>query len=84
MLGAFVMELISIIVPCYNEQEVLPLFYNEITKTMNKMREDNPGLDFELLFINDGSRDSTLSMLRELSEKDECVRYISFSRNFGK
>lgn len=84
MLGAFVMELISIIVPCYNEQEVLPLFYNEITKTMNKMREDNPGLDFELLFINDGSKDSTLSMLRELSEKDECVRYISFSRNFGK
>lgn len=53
------MELISIIVPCYNEQEVLPMFYDEITKTMNDMKVGNSQLDFELLFINDGSKDNT-------------------------
>lgn len=74
------MEKISIIVPCYNEQEVLPLFYSEITKTAAAM----PKTDFEFLFVNDGSTDKTLEMLRELSEKDKRVRYISFSRNFGK
>ncbi len=78
------MELISIIVPCYNEQEVLPLFYNEITKTMNKMKANNPQLEFELLFVNDGSKDSTLEKLRELAKESSNVRYISFSRNFGK
>lgn len=78
------MELISIIVPCYNEQEVLPLFYKEITKTMDMMKADNPQLEFELLFINDGSKDSTLEKLRELAKSDPKVRYISFSRNFGK
>lgn len=78
------MELISIIVPCYNEQEVLPLFYEEITKTINKMKADNPQVAFELLFINDGSKDLTLEKLREIAEKDPDVRYISFSRNFGK
>ena len=78
------MELISIIVPCYNEQEVLPMFYDEITKTMNDMKVGNSQLDFELLFINDGSKDNTLNMLRELAYKDKHVRYISFSRNFGK
>lgn len=78
------MELISIVVPCYNEQEVLPLFYEEITKIINQMKSDNPQLSFELLFINDGSKDSTLEKLRELAKKDSSVRYISFSRNFGK
>ncbi len=78
------MELISIIVPCYNEQEVLPLFYKEITKTIDVMKKGNPQLEFELLFINDGSKDSTLEKLRELAKIDQKVRYISFSRNFGK
>lgn len=78
------MELISIVVPCYNEQEVLPLFYDEIKRVTGEMKKDNPQLSFEYLFINDGSKDKTLDMLRELASKDECVRYISFSKNFGK
>ena len=73
-------EKISIIVPCYNEEEVLPIFYKEITKVAKSMKE----MDFEFLFINDGSKDKTLNILRELSKKDKRVRYISFSRNFGK
>ncbi len=78
------MKLVSIVVPCYNEQEVLPLFYNEITKVTSGMKEKYPELDFEFLFINDGSKDKTLEMFRELADKDERVRYVSFSRNFGK
>ncbi len=78
------MELISIVVPCYNEQEVLPLFYDEIKRVTNEMKQSNSELSFEYLFINDGSKDKTLDMLRELAKKDECVRYISFSKNFGK
>lgn len=78
------MKLISVIVPCYNEQEVLPLYYNEMNKIMAQMKAEHDDIDFELLFINDGSKDNTLKMLRELSEKDKRVRYISFSRNFGK
>ena len=74
------MEKISIIVPCYNEQEALPLFYQEITKTSKEMKN----LEFEYLFVNDGSKDKTLEILRDLSKKDKRVRYISFSRNFGK
>lgn len=78
------MKLISVIVPCYNEQEVLPLYYNEMNKIMAQMKSEHDDIEFELLFINDGSKDNTLKMLRELSEKDKRVRYISFSRNFGK
>lgn len=74
------MEKISIIVPCYNEQESLPLFYEEITKVAKTMKK----VEFEFLFINDGSKDSTLEILRNLSESDKRVRYVSFSRNFGK
>ena len=73
-----------IVVPCYNEQEVLPLFYNEINKVIAQMQSEYDDLEFELLFINDGSKDNTLKMLRELSASDNRVRYISFSRNFGK
>ena len=73
-------ELISIVVPCYNEEESVPLFYEEIDKISKKMKN----VDFEFLFINDGSKDKTLEILRDLSKKDERVRYISFSRNFGK
>ncbi len=78
------MKLISIVVPCYNEQEVLPLFYEEIQKIMQQMKDEHPELAFELVFIDDGSRDKTLTLLREMALKDERVRYISFSRNFGK
>ena len=73
-------EKISIVVPCYNEEESLPIFYQEITKIAKEMKK----VDFEFVFINDGSKDKTLSILRDLSKKDERVRYISLSRNFGK
>lgn len=73
-------EKISIIVPCYNEEESLPIFYKEIDKISSQMKS----VDFEFLFINDGSRDKTLSILRDMAKKDKRVRYISFSRNFGK
>ena len=73
-------EKISIVVPCYNEEESLPIFYKEINKISKEMKEVN----FEFLFINDGSKDKTLSVLKELAKKDDRVRFISFSRNFGK
>lgn len=73
-------EKISIIVPCYNEEESLPIFYKEIDKISKEMKV----VDFEFLFINDGSCDKTLNILREMAKKDKRVRYISFSRNFGK
>lgn len=71
---------ISIIVPCYNEEESLPLFYDEINKVSLRMKN----VIFEFLFINDGSVDSTLDILKKLAKSDKRVRYISFSRNFGK
>lgn len=73
-------EKISIIVPCYNEEESLPIFYKEIDRISKEMKE----VIFEFLFINDGSRDKTLEILRDMAKKDDRVRYISFSRNFGK
>lgn len=78
------MKLISIIVPCYNEQEVLPLFYDKINEIIDGMKSKYNYLSFELIFINDGSKDKTLPMLRELAKNDKKVRYISLSRNFGK
>lgn len=73
-------EKISIVVPCYNEEESLPIFYEEICRVASEMKK----VDFEFLFINDGSKDKTLNLLREFSKNDKRVRYISFSRNFGK
>ncbi len=73
-------EKISVIVPCYNEEKAIPYFYDEITKISDKMKS----LEFEYLFINDGSKDNTLNILKEYSKKDKRVRFISFSRNFGK
>lgn len=75
------MEKISVIVSCYNEEEALPLFYEEIVKVAKKMSKK---VDFEFLFVNDGSKDKTLEILRSFAKKDKRVRYISFSRNFGK
>lgn len=74
------MEKISIIVPCYNEEEAMPIFYEEICKVAKKMKK----VEFEFIFVNDGSKDHTLDVARELHKKDERVRYVSFSRNFGK
>lgn len=71
--------MISLIIPCYNEEEALPIFYKEVTKILNMMKEE-----YELLFINDGSKDNTLSVLKGLAENDKHVVYLSFSRNFGK
>ena len=80
-------EKISVVVPCYNEQEVLHYFYDEMSKVMDKMKseaEDTTGIDFEIIFVNDGSKDNSLKIMHELAEKDERVKYLSFSRNFGK
>lgn len=74
------MDKISVIVPCYNEEEVLPLFYEEITRVISSMKE----CEFEVLFVNDGSADGTLKVLKEFEKKDEKMKFISFSRNFGK
>ena len=71
--------MISLIVPCYNEQEALPIFYIETKKVCEKMNEN-----YEILFVNDGSQDKTLEILKELAVEDEHVIYLSFSRNFGK
>ena len=73
-------KLLSVIVPCYNEQESLPYFYKEIKKVEKKMDY----VDFEYIFVNDGSKDKTLDILRDFAKKDKKVRYVSFSRNFGK
>lgn len=74
------MEKISIVVPCYNEEKALPYFYKEIDKVSKKMKP----LVFELLFVDDGSNDRTLEVLKDLSKEDKRVKYLSFSRNFGK
>ena len=71
--------LISLIVPCYNEQEALPIFYTETTAVLSGM-----SCDYELLFINDGSKDESISILKKLAAEDSHVTYLSFSRNFGK
>lgn len=74
------MEKCSIVVPCYNEEEALPLFYEAVENVISSIQE----LEFEYVFVDDGSRDGTLEILRSLSAKDEKVHYVSFSRNFGK
>lgn len=74
---------ISCIVPCYNEEAALPYFLREIRKVADQMSATKPH-SFEFIFINDGSKDRTLEILREAAAQDQRVRYISFSRNFGK
>ena len=70
---------ISVIIPCYYEEETIPLFYAEIEK-IKSQTDDN----FEYIFVNDGSKDRTLQVLRDLNQADKNVHYLSFSRNFGK
>ena len=71
--------LLSLVVPAYNEEAVLEAFYKEAKEITAGIQ-----VDIEYLFVDDGSKDGTLSILHKLSEMDECVHYISFSRNFGK
>ena len=74
-------KLCSCIVPCFNEEEVIPLYYEEIQKVR---KQEEGKIDFEIIFIDDGSKDKTLEVIKKLSEQDECIHYVSFSRNFGK
>ncbi|MCR4896393.1 MAG: glycosyltransferase family 2 protein [Lachnospiraceae bacterium] len=76
------MKRFTAIVPCYNEEETVPIFYDEMIKNDPFFREND--LELELLFIDDGSTDSTVTKIRELHDRDERVHLISFSRNFGK
>lgn len=73
------MKRLSIVVPCYNEEECLPLFYEKACGVLSSMP-----VEAEFVFVDDGSRDGTLALLRELAGKDGRVHYLSFSRNFGK
>ena len=73
------MKKLTLIVPCFNEQEALPFFYKEAISVLK-----NLNYEYELLFINDGSKDNTLNILKDFADRDACVKYISFSRNFGK
>ena len=74
------MKKVSLLIPAYNEEETIPLLYNEL----NKVVETISGYEFEIFFVNDGSSDNTLNILRNLQQIDSRVNYISFSRNFGK
>lgn len=74
------MSKISLVIPCYNEEACLYAFDEEMNKVVTKMTD----YSFEVIFVNDGSKDKTLEIMRELSQKREYVRYLSFSRNFGK
>lgn len=74
------MSRISVVIPCFNEEEALPLYYREMCRVMGEMS----GEEFELIFVDDGSSDRTLSILKEMNEADRRCRYLSFSRNFGK
>lgn len=74
------MKNVTMIVPCFNEADVLPMFYKEVKHVFSECA----GYNFTLLFVNDGSKDKTLEILKFLAERDRSVKYISFSRNFGK
>ena len=73
-------EKISLVVPCYNEEEVLPYFYEEF----QRVAEDLEDYSVEVIFVDDGSKDKTLELVRGFAKEDERVKYLSFSRNFGK
>lgn len=75
-------ELLSVIAPCYNEETVIELFQREVQAELEKLDKDK--YDYELIFVNDGSKDRTLELLVEMAGKDTRIKYISFSRNFGK
>ena len=72
-----IMKTLDIVVPCYNEEEMLPLFYKELTNTLKN-------INWKVIFVNDGSSDNTLEVIKELKNNYDNVKYLSFSRNFGK
>ena len=81
------MEKITVVVPCYNEEESLPIFYEEMERVRKQdfnNSENEQETEFEYIFVDDGSKDGTLNEMKRLSQKDSKVRYISFCRNFGK
>lgn len=81
------MEKITVVVPCYNEEESLPIFYEEMERVRKQdfnNSENEQEIEFEYIFVDDGSKDGTLNEMKQLSQKDSKARYISFSRNFGK
>ncbi|MBR4178180.1 MAG: glycosyltransferase family 2 protein [Bacilli bacterium] len=73
------MKKVNLVVPCYNEEESIPLFYEEIKKVRKELNAE-----IEIIYVNDGSKDNSLNVMKEISKKDKLVKYISFSRNFGK
>jgi len=76
------MALLSVIVPCYNEEENVSCFYEELMKNSGIFEEKK--LDLEVIYVDDGSKDGTVAEIKKLAEKDNCIKMISFSRNFGK
>lgn len=74
------MKKISIVVPCYNEEDVIGMFYQELTSILHLL----PNYCYEIIFVDDGSKDNTLSILKDLKMNDKNIKIISFSRNFGK
>ncbi|MDO4311597.1 MAG: glycosyltransferase family 2 protein [Eubacteriales bacterium] len=80
------MDKISVVVPCWNEEEALPIYYREMRRVMDRMRNSEKGdaPEMELIFVDDGSEDGTLAIMKELHRADLRCRYLSFSRNFGK
>lgn len=78
------MSLLTVIVPCFNEEEAVPFFYEEMKKTEVIFTKDYPEVEFEYLFIDDGSKDKTKEVIKNLRKDDERVHFVSFSRNFGK
>ena len=77
------METISIIIPCYNEEEAIPVYYETMVRQMDEMEEQQK-VQFELIFVDDGSKDHSLFEMRRLAQKDMRCRYLSFSRNSEK
>jgi len=75
---------LSIVVPCYNEEAMLPMFHQEVSKTMSSLTETGILKRYEFVFVDDGSSDATASILRDLASQDKHVHYIILSRNFGK
>lgn len=75
-------KILSIIVPCFNEEECLPLFYEEIKKVQESFIKEN--INFELIFVDDGSSDNTLNVIKKIKKDNNFIHYISFSKNFGK
>ena len=75
------MNTLALVVPCFNEQDVITMFYDEVTKVTSSI---SANYSTEIVFVDDGSSDNTLNLIKELALRDPMVKYISFSRNFGK